>query len=244
MSNNSINLRSGTSRRPTPTSGNSNSSSSTEEYDIPENALNNRNRLEPSIIDLNETQEDPNMILDEEDDDVILVPQHIETIDLCTQAPVGMVFPRNLQNQIIDITDSPAAQVPLIVDTPRRTRPIWAISEVTPGVREDPGPSRTLRANNRATPYGNNPGPSKESSTKPRAARTMSFDESFSSQMSAIKINCPICLESVKERDPVTTMCGHIFCKLCLRASMQTNKTCPMCKKKLPAKSPFIPIFI
>ncbi|CAO1429936.1 unnamed protein product [Diamesa hyperborea] len=44
-------------------------------------------------------------------------------------------------------------------------------------------------------------------------------------------ITCPICLENVRNRSPVSTNCGHIFCRSCLHQALQEVKKCPLCKK-------------
>lgn len=236
-------------------------SSGTEDYEIPEVILNNRRsqRNRGSVIEINETQEQPGLddeAEEEEDDDVILIPEHIETIDLCTQVPVAGPVPRRLRNQVIDITGSPAPPLDItmpIADLPQSFHRIERIARrvstrrsISAG-RDVAGPSRGRRNNNRAAPYVSpvTPATAKTSTPKPPAARALSLDDSFNaSQLSAIKINCPICLESVKEREPISTMCGHVFCKACIQAAMVTVKKCPMCKKNLPAKNPFIHLFI
>lgn len=40
--------------------------------------------------------------------------------------------------------------------------------------------------------------------------------------------NCPICLSTL--HDPVTTECGHTFCKACLTHIMLQNRSCPICR--------------
>lgn len=57
-------------------------------------------------------------------------------------------------------------------------------------------------------------------------------------------ITCPICLENVRNNIPVSTNCGHIFCKECLRQALQSVKKCPMCKKSLTRSSQYHDIFI
>ncbi|XP_038128812.1 E3 ubiquitin-protein ligase TRIM38-like [Cyprinodon tularosa] len=47
-------------------------------------------------------------------------------------------------------------------------------------------------------------------------------------------LNCPICMQTFT--DPVTTSCGHSFCKTCLELSISSNqvdRTCPLCKTHL-----------
>ncbi|GAA6222707.1 E3 ubiquitin-protein ligase TRIM39-like [Lates japonicus] len=45
-------------------------------------------------------------------------------------------------------------------------------------------------------------------------------------------LKCSICMETFE--DPVTTACGHSFCKNCLNANFRYNdRVCPLCKKPL-----------
>lgn len=55
---------------------------------------------------------------------------------------------------------------------------------------------------------------------------------------------CSVCLEPVKNRDPVVTQCGHLYCWPCLFRWLNTNHTtCPICKAGV-TKENVIPIFI
>lgn len=45
-------------------------------------------------------------------------------------------------------------------------------------------------------------------------------------------VSCPICIEEL--RDPVVTMCGHLFCNRCIRRWLRRSKTCPTCSSSLP----------
>ncbi|KAJ6830539.1 E3 ubiquitin-protein ligase RNF4-like isoform X1 [Iris pallida] len=47
--------------------------------------------------------------------------------------------------------------------------------------------------------------------------------------------NCPLCLHELAE--PCSTVCGHIFCRQCITDSIQKQKKCPTCRKKLTMKS-------
>jgi endogenous inhibitor of DNA gyrase (YacG/DUF329 family) len=63
-------------------------------------------------------------------------------------------------------------------------------------------------------------------------------------QQEKVQIECPICLESVVNREPVSTICGHIYCKDCLVNSLKiTTKKCPTCKKQLKGKNSFHPLY-
>ncbi|KAM5569596.1 E3 ubiquitin-protein ligase BRE1-like [Rosa sericea] len=46
--------------------------------------------------------------------------------------------------------------------------------------------------------------------------------------------SCPICLGPLSEE--TSTKCGHIFCKMCIEASIKVQHKCPTCRKKLRMK--------
>lgn len=55
---------------------------------------------------------------------------------------------------------------------------------------------------------------------------------------------CNICLEPVKNRDPVVTQCGHLYCWPCLYRWLNSHHTtCPVCKAGV-SQDNVIPIFI
>lgn len=138
---------------------------------------------------------------EEEDDDVILIPQVIETVDLCNlsfDVPRPFRYPvRN--NEVIEIQDSPHSQ------------------ENVTGVKP-------------------------EKQQKPIGKR-LNLDESHDGSH-VVGITCPICLESVVKRNPVSTVCGHLYCKECLEAALQIVKKCPMCKRSLGARTSYHSIFL
>ncbi|XP_073223531.1 uncharacterized protein [Cicer arietinum] len=43
--------------------------------------------------------------------------------------------------------------------------------------------------------------------------------------------NCPICMAPFVEE--MSTRCGHIFCKKCIRRAVSLKGTCPTCRKKV-----------
>ncbi|KAI9075457.1 hypothetical protein K1719_042582 [Acacia pycnantha] len=45
---------------------------------------------------------------------------------------------------------------------------------------------------------------------------------------------CPICMEPLVEE--VSTKCGHIFCKSCIKAAIKAQGKCPTCRVKVTAK--------
>lgn len=139
----------------------------------------------------------------EEDEDCILIPQHIETIDLCNlPLPQPIRFLRLIDpNEVIEVKDSPAVQ------------------RATTGAESSSGkPLSDVKAQ-------------------------LTFDDSNVS-LKSVEISCPICLESVYKRDPVSTMCGHLFCKKCLQESLNIAKKCPICKRSLAAKNSYHLIFL
>ncbi|XP_076818303.1 E3 ubiquitin-protein ligase RNF4-like isoform X2 [Clavelina lepadiformis] len=63
-----------------------------------------------------------------------------------------------------------------------------------------------------------------------------------------LKLNCPVCLEPLHSviragRKICSTVCGHIFCRSCIKQAVRTCKKCPTCRKKLTEKG-FHDIFL
>ena len=57
---------------------------------------------------------------------------------------------------------------------------------------------------------------------------------------------CSICLDGVKDKDPVLTQCGHLYCWPCLYRWLNSRNgdgTCPVCKAGVTQQN-VIPIFI
>ncbi|KAF3589382.1 hypothetical protein F2Q69_00032243 [Brassica cretica] len=48
------------------------------------------------------------------------------------------------------------------------------------------------------------------------------------------KFNCPICMCPFTEE--VSTKCGHIFCKKCIKLAVSVQAKCPTCRKRVIAK--------
>lgn len=184
-----------------------------------------------------------------DEDDVLLVEVPVETIDLCTQSFVEPARPRSRANasgphQTIDLCTQAAprpqhflTQSIIDLSTQRLPAPrdLAAANDVieipdSPVTNRQPGTSHNTRYRN-ANPMNTSP-PKQQCRFDPNESATQ-----------AVKISCPICLESLIGRNPVSTMCGHLFCTQCIQLSLQNNKLCPMCKKKLTGKSPFHTVF-
>ncbi|OWF38419.1 E3 ubiquitin-protein ligase RNF4-like [Mizuhopecten yessoensis] len=74
------------------------------------------------------------------------------------------------------------------------------------------------------------------------------LDDSAASLPGGRKITCPICLDSAERitrngNRLSSTVCGHIFCELCIQSAIRAQKCCPTCRKKLTLKQ-IHPIFI
>lgn len=52
------------------------------------------------------------------------------------------------------------------------------------------------------------------------------------------ELECHICVTMMYE--PITTTCGHTFCKKCLLRSLDHSNRCPLCRSELPGMSYFI----
>ncbi|GMI69226.1 SUMO-targeted ubiquitin E3 ligase 1 [Hibiscus trionum] len=46
--------------------------------------------------------------------------------------------------------------------------------------------------------------------------------------------NCPICMGSFTEE--MSTRCGHIFCKACIKAAIAAQGKCPTCRKRVTVR--------
>lgn len=51
------------------------------------------------------------------------------------------------------------------------------------------------------------------------------------------KVECPICLSEIGDKNNCITPCGHTFCFSCLITCMSTNVNCPCCRNELSEKS-------
>ncbi|KAK6937626.1 hypothetical protein RJ641_031134 [Dillenia turbinata] len=49
-----------------------------------------------------------------------------------------------------------------------------------------------------------------------------------------LTFNCPVCMGPIVEE--MSTKCGHIFCKLCIKASISAQGKCPTCRRKVTMK--------
>lgn len=47
--------------------------------------------------------------------------------------------------------------------------------------------------------------------------------------------NCPICMGPLGE-EIMSTRCGHIFCKNCIKTAINVQGKCPTCRKKVTVK--------
>ncbi|KMS96994.1 hypothetical protein BVRB_7g179750 [Beta vulgaris subsp. vulgaris] len=46
--------------------------------------------------------------------------------------------------------------------------------------------------------------------------------------------NCPVCMGPLVEE--MTTKCGHIFCKACIKKAISSQHRCPTCRRKVTMK--------
>jgi len=72
------------------------------------------------------------------------------------------------------------------------------------------------------------------------------INEAPSASQSEVKTSCinacSICLEKYDEirhkgKEIHSTLCGHIFCELCIRKATRRNPFCPQCRKSCPPGS-------
>lgn len=46
-------------------------------------------------------------------------------------------------------------------------------------------------------------------------------------------LTCPICLQNLNGRSISSTVCGHVYCKLCIEEAIEKRNFCPVCKRAL-----------
>lgn len=151
--------------------------------------------------------------LGEDDEDVIFIPREIETIDLCTQA-IPQNPPRTPirnQNQI-NIRANNSSDVIVIGDSPAVNVQRNHLRHRTAPYRRTSPRQEALIALNLSLNNSNN----NLNDTQPK-----------------VTLQCPICYESAIKAEPMSTKCGHIFCKSCLMTCLTREKKCPVCKAKL-----------
>lgn len=147
-----------------------------------------------------------------EDDVGIITDQAIETIDLCEPATPGVQRQTTRRvdtyddDEVIFINDSPTSSLPSLETN----------SENSPRHHRRRGRRRI-----NTSPY------------QIQSSNSIETNQSAGSINSQSKVECPICLENLigTNRDPQSTYCGHIFCKVCLDHSLRVKKICPVCRK-------------
>ncbi|XP_062133395.1 uncharacterized protein LOC133843744 isoform X1 [Drosophila sulfurigaster albostrigata] len=50
---------------------------------------------------------------------------------------------------------------------------------------------------------------------------------------------CPVCWNCVRQRKPVSTTCGHVFCGSCIKAALRTTCKCPVCQRLMTTRQIF-----
>ena len=82
--------------------------------------------------------------------------------------------------------------------------------------------------------------PVKEPTKAVSAGATGSAKTDTSGGVGKVSVQCPICMESLEfikrsGYDLVSTVCGHIFCSLCLPESVRASGKCPTCRRTIGA---------
>ena len=133
-----------------------------------------------NVIEINDTQILTQANLEDDDDDVIMMPQNIEIIDLCSEAHVPFRNRVNV-NEVIEIEDSPA---------PRRLRS-------SRGGNANPQPDRALT---RTSPYQRKN--AQTGSSSKAVPKMLDLSDTQDTQTGGIQGSCPICFESyLRKRD-------------------------------------------
>lgn len=63
-----------------------------------------------------------------------------------------------------------------------------------------------------------------------RSKSPPALENSFITSSSPAGIKCPICFSRTKSDEVEKLLCGHSFCKNCIRAWLVLENTCPLCR--------------
>uniref|UniRef100_A0A336MXA4 CSON008995 protein n=1 Tax=Culicoides sonorensis TaxID=179676 RepID=A0A336MXA4_CULSO len=167
-----------------------------------------------------------------QDDDVVFVQQ------VRNDNPIVI----DLSNTLDDGFAVPSSSTPLIPSRRRRR------NQEPIDIEDGPTPPQRPRIPNifenlyqeiqiRFGPSNPTPQMSFPKTPVPSTSTTSHDDESLNStQSEPIDFKCAICLSNPRNRQPVSTFCGHIYCKSCIEACIQSTHKCPLCKKPLTMK--------
>lgn len=141
------------------------------------------------------------------------------------------IFVSTTTPEIVDLCNSPLS---LQTDNHTRLRNTRSTAGTTPIVRRmaeqfEMTSSRTacMRTAKRPVGIANSSPPS----MRHRIEKPKTTDNGIK------PINCAVCLEHPNDRKPTSTICGHIFCEICIKMAINQHKKCPLCQRKLSLKS-------
>lgn len=67
------------------------------------------------------------------------------------------------------------------------------------------------------------------------ASASSKTEDSDSAPSKELSLTCAVCLDSLNEAS--STICGHMFCRSCIEASISKQKKCPICRRKLTKRN-------
>lgn len=158
--------------------------------------------------------------VDDDDDDVLFIPPNIPFVDLCTTQvqPRTPRQPQQSRQQVtIDLCTQANVRPPVQLDN---SDVIFVTDSPIANVQRPP-PRR-----DRAAPYQVSP-------TYAARAPNQADLLNVSTQMATVAVKCPICFDAATAKEPVSTVCGHIFCRTCLEQALRTSKKCSVCNKAI-----------
>lgn len=69
-------------------------------------------------------------------------------------------------------------------------------------------------------------------------------EENEHNKRQKIDDSCPICLDTIKDKNYVITKCNHKFCFSCLSTCCNINNKCPLCREEIKEfKQKNLPVF-
>ncbi|XP_024403521.1 uncharacterized protein [Physcomitrium patens] len=117
------------------------------------------------------------------------------------------------------------------------TQSVWQSSPT----QQQPRPGRRGRLVRQTIDLTTTPSPERQAASRKRKLTQLESSQEVPPISSALekeeehKLKCPICMDTMKEE--TSTMCGHIFCRVCIQGAIKSQKKCPTCRKRLKMKN-------
>ncbi|XP_035914139.1 uncharacterized protein LOC118512990 [Anopheles stephensi] len=181
-----------------------------------------------SVIDLSNYQEPEPVVIISSDEEDNIAPSTVQTsfpVPIPQPLPSGSWSSFTVGGLAVSVHTSPTQNISVAL-----SRHLADDSSVEVSMLESrPAPVTATQPARRPAPPSASPAPN------------TNLNETRTSR--GVDIICPICYETLANRQALSTACGHVFCAVCLRRSLKLAKKCPVCKKGLTKANGMHPVY-